>query len=92
MATLKATTVVAHPQTGAPTVLEAGSEAPKWADGILGEHLFAVAQGYADQKVSDLRSEIDRRNESREDDAKIPSDGNKADLVAALEADDATQA
>ncbi|GAA5143310.1 hypothetical protein GCM10023340_08460 [Nocardioides marinquilinus] len=47
---------------------------------------------YAGLKVDELRAEIDKRNDGREDDALIPTDGNKPDLVAALEADDKAQA
>ena len=45
---------------------------------------------YADQKNDDLRDEITRRNEGRDDDALLSLEGNKADLVATLEADDAS--
>lgn len=44
--------------------------------------------GYEGQTVADLRAEIDRRNEGREEADRIPTDGKKADLVAALQADD----
>ena len=45
---------------------------------------------YQDRTVSDLRAEIDTRNEDRDDEDLIVPDGTKkADLVAALEADDA---
>ena len=48
---------------------------------------------YADLKAPDLKAEIERRNDGREDDAKITPAGKKnADLIAALEADDAAQA
>lgn len=41
---------------------------------------------------NDLKKEIDKRNEDREDDAKIVPEGSKrADLVAALEEDDEVQ-
>lgn len=46
--------------------------------------------GYASWKVPDLKAEIDRRNADRPDDDKIAADGNKAALVATLEASDAT--
>jgi hypothetical protein len=45
--------------------------------------------GYDSLKVDELKEEIERRNSDREDDAKLPTDGKKAELVAALEADDA---
>ncbi len=47
--------------------------------------------GYSKLKVEDLKAEIEQRNEGREDDAKVSTEGVKADLVAALEADDAAQ-
>jgi len=48
----------------------------------------AAESAYTGQKVDDLKAEIDRRNEGREEADLIPSDGKKADLIAALEADD----
>ena len=45
---------------------------------------------YSDLKVVDLKAEIESRNEGRDEDALISLDGVKADLVAALETDDAT--
>jgi hypothetical protein len=47
--------------------------------------------GYADMKVDELKAEINSRNEGRDPEGAgfISSDGKKADLVAALEADDA---
>lgn len=44
---------------------------------------------YADWKAADLKAEIASRNEGRDDDAKLPVKGKNADLIAALEADDA---
>jgi hypothetical protein len=52
----------------------------------------AEADGYDDQKVADLKAEIERRNSDRDEADQIPSDGKKAELVAALEADDEAQA
>jgi hypothetical protein len=37
---LKSTTVVTNPDTGAPTVLEAGAEVPEWAEDLIEDHLF----------------------------------------------------
>lgn len=48
----------------------------------------AAAGGYAAMKVADLRAEIERRNEGREEADRLPDDGRKADLIAILEADD----
>lgn len=44
---------------------------------------------YNDLKVAELDEEIAKRNEGRAEEDLIPDDGNKADKVAALEADDA---
>lgn len=43
---------------------------------------------YDDLKAADLKAEIDERNDGREDDAKMSSQGSKADLIALLVADD----
>lgn len=56
-------------------------------DGVEGDGSGA-AHGYDAQTGRELKAEIDRRNEGREEDARISKTGNKADLVAALEADD----
>jgi hypothetical protein len=37
---LAATTVVTNPNTGAPTVIEAGADVPDWAEDLLEDHLF----------------------------------------------------
>lgn len=44
--------------------------------------------GYDAMTVKALEAEADRRNEDRDDDAKLSKTGNKADLVATLQADD----
>lgn len=46
------------------------------------------AGGYADTKVDDLKAEIERRNEGRGDADRLSTTGVKADLIAALQADD----
>jgi hypothetical protein len=43
---------------------------------------------YEAMKVADLRAEIERRNEGRDEADRLPVDGRKADLIAVLEADD----
>ena len=69
-----------------------------WAGGKLpsikatGDEGEDDSKGYADLKVDELKAEIESRNVDREDDAKISTDGVKADLVAALEADDEASA
>jgi hypothetical protein len=46
------------------------------------------AEGYDAMTVPKLKAEIDRRNTDRAEADRIPSDGKKADLVAALQLDD----
>lgn len=94
---LKYTLVVRHPDTSAPTALLADQEVPDWAtdlvhaDDLVGSDDSGGedATGYEAKTVAELKAEIAGRNEGREDEAKIPASGNKPDLVAALEADDA---
>lgn len=43
---------------------------------------------YDGLKLDELKAEIEKRNEGREDDAKVSTAGKKADLAAALVADD----
>lgn len=50
---------------------------------------FDGGKSIQDMTKAELQAEIDRRNEGREDDAKLSRSGNKDDLLAALEADDA---
>lgn len=52
------------------------------------------SEPYKGVNVADLKSEIEKRNEGREDDKKIvPAEpGNRPELVAALVADDEAQA
>ena len=45
-------------------------------------------EGYEAMTVDELKDEIRSRNEDRDDDARLPLTGTKAELVAALEADD----
>jgi len=49
------------------------------------------AVDYSSMKVAELRAEIERRNAGRDEADLLPVEGRKADLVAALEADDAAQ-
>jgi hypothetical protein len=50
-----------------------------------------VALEYSAMKVADLKSLIGERNAGRDEVDLIPTDGKKADMVAALEADDARE-
>lgn len=52
----------------------------------------ASTGGYSSMKVADLRAEIERRNEGREEADLLSVEGKKADLVSVLEADDAARA
>lgn len=59
------------------------------ADLINAPGVFEDEDGdYSSLKVADLKAEIAKRNEGREEADQIPFDGNKVALVAALEADD----
>lgn len=91
---LKYTLVVRHPDTDAPTALLVGEAVPAWArDLVHADDVDGDAPtGYGDLKVPELKDEIAKRNEGREEADLIPSDGNKADLVKALEGDDKAQA
>lgn len=40
MAILIENTVVVHPQTGQPVLLAATGELPRWAEGLVGDHLL----------------------------------------------------
>lgn len=51
----------------------------------------AEAVGYESMTVAELKAEIGDRNSVRETADRIPTDGVKADLIAALEADDEQQ-
>lgn len=47
-----------------------------------------TAQNHDEKNVGQLKSEIDERNKGRADGDKIQAEGNKGDLVAALQLDD----
>lgn len=74
--------------------LKAGDEEPEGV--TLGDHLFApedAAEQGGKRTNAELEAEITRRNDGRADDQLIKPAGNKkADLLAALEADDAANA
>ena len=79
----------------------ADTEIPAWALEQMGDHCFVDGQrpdasgdtqgSYKGWKKAELEAEVDKRNEDREGDDLIEVDGKGtvADLVAALEADDA---
>lgn len=99
-----ATSVRVTDECGRHVVIAAGDDVPAWAskqivnpkawDGdapdtektdAAGE---PAAEGYESKTVAELRAEIKARNEGRDDESRVSGDGNKADLIAALEADD----
>lgn len=81
---------------GAPVLLEKGDDVPAWAADQVGDHLLeggsdAEPTPYEEQKIADLKAEVDRRNTERdpEGESYIRPEGRKqADLAAALRADD----
>ncbi len=88
--------VVLKPGVDVPAWAEKAITNPKvWVDGPKADKAPQGDGGagdsvYADLKAADLKAEIERRNADRDDDAKITPAGKKnADLIAALEADDA---
>lgn len=100
MSVLKYTLIVRHPDTGVATALLAGQSVPKWAAALVDKgNLEGSAPAeddespYSGLKVADLKAEVEKRNTDREDDAKVsPESDKKADLIAALVADDESQA
>lgn len=89
MGVLNSNTIVVNPETGTGEVLLAGQDVPVWAEDLIGDHLLEEGEtGYGSMKVADLKAEIEKRNVDREDDAKLPTEGKKADLIEVLEADD----
>lgn len=83
---------------GGAAVFGPDDELPAWASkAITNEKAWAeesgsdeepVERSYDDMRVADLKALIGERNEGRGEADLIPDDGVKADLVAALEADD----
>lgn len=72
------------------------ADVPGWATKQMGDHCFVdgerpdtADEGYGSWKVAALKAEVDKRNANRAEGDEIdPESGKKADLVAALEADD----
>ena len=58
------------------------------ASGYRAEGGTAETKGYDGLKVAELKDEIDRRNEGRDEADLLSTEGKKADLIATLEADD----
>lgn len=86
------TLVVRHPDTLVATPLLAGSPVPEWAADLVHDDDVegaAKPEDYGAWTVAALEPEVASRNTDREDDDKVvPASGKKADLVAALVADD----
>jgi len=76
-----------HPLTKVVVNVAEGKAMPGYK--LIGDEVEESAgTGYQALKVADLRAEIERRNEGRDPEEQLSADGKKADLVAALEADD----
>lgn len=77
-------------------IYPAGSDLPNdLVDQVDSDDVFAGGRpsthaSYGDLKVDELKQLIAGRNEGREEADLISDEGKKADLVAVLEADDAT--
>lgn len=88
---MKYTVVVRHPETDAPTALVKGTDVPDWATGLV--HADDVESDGAPtdpRTVKELTAEIEARNSDRDEETQIkPDSAKKADLLAALLADDA---
>lgn len=82
MAKLTETVVVVNPATGQRVPLLAGREIPAWAEPLVGGHADGELRDdrYDDLTVADLQGELRARD--------LPTKGRKADLIAALKADD----
>lgn len=91
MARLSQNTLVRNPETGEISVLNAGTEVPKWAADMVGEHVLDGDTGsdYSGMRKAELVKEIKQRNEIRDEVNHLSTEGTVAELVAVLEADDA---
>jgi hypothetical protein len=57
-------------------------------ESVGGSSAGSEAEGYEALTVDELKDEIRSRNEDRDDETRLALSGSKADLIAALEADD----
>lgn len=79
---------------GKSHVFGPSDDVPAWAakvidnESVWAEKPATDMEGYSSLKLDELRAEIAKRNEGRNEADLIPPAGTKADLVAALEADD----
>lgn len=74
---------------GAPETTTDGDAPAEAVDAEANEVPVADGYDYSELTVAELRHEISERNQDRETGDRIPTDGAKAALIAALEADDA---
>jgi hypothetical protein len=85
-------TELRHVVDGAPDAYDVLDEAAVDAAGRVLPVVHAgkepEVEGYDSHTVADLKAEIERRNADRPEEDLIPAQGNKPDLIAALEADD----
>jgi hypothetical protein len=64
---------------------------PLWRAHDGGSESGSAGEGYDALTVPKLKAEIERRNDGRDPAALLSVEGKKADLVAALQADDAAR-
>ena len=99
-----ATSVRVTDEGGRHIVIAAGDDVPAWAskqivnpkawDGDAPEAKKTdadgepAAEGYESKTVAALVAGLDLGAQGRDDESRVSGDGNKADLIAALEADD----
>ncbi len=90
-----AVNVTTPDEDGRMVTFEAGGTVSgKVAEGITNPNAWGDSEpddgegDYSALKVGELRAEIDKRNEGRDDADLLSTEGKKADLIATLEADD----
>lgn len=89
MTGLRYTLAVRHPDSGAATALLAGTAVPDWATDLVHPDDLEAEEKAKELTVPELEAEIASRNEGRDEaDLIKPQSGKKADLLAALSADD----
>lgn len=79
---------MAKPEALDPDVYELLDEPTHDRNGHVLPPKFPDQPSAGDPTVAELKAEIARRNEGRDEADQIPASGNKSDLIAALKADD----
>lgn len=79
-------TVVTNPDTGREVALFPGREVPAWAVAVIEQR--ERAERYEQMTVAELQEEIRARNEGRNDDEHLSTEGRKAELIERLSAAD----